>query len=121
VLVKLRLGCIGFFFLVGLALIVFWRPISKRMTDWSFEKTTAAIEEVLPADDAREARVVMEALLTTMKRDGVPREHAEEARAFQEYAFGMLKNNEVTEDEAREMVSRARALLEKLDPGALPE
>lgn len=119
-LVKLRLGCIGFFFLIGLALVVFWRPISKRMTDWSFEKTTAAVEEVLPADDGDEAREVMEALLATMKRDGVPREHAEDARAFQEYAFGMLKNSEVTEDEARELVSRARELLQKLDPGAVP-
>lgn len=119
-LVKLRLGCIGVFFLVGLTLVVFWRPISKRMTDWSFERTTAAVEEVLPGPDGRQAREVMEALLTAMKREGIPREHAEEAREFQEHAFGMLKNNEVTEDEARELVRRARELLAKLDPAAIP-
>jgi FAD/FMN-containing dehydrogenase len=62
----------------------------------------------------------MEALLTAMKREGIPREHAEEAREFQEHAFGMLKNNEVTEDEARELVRRARELLAKLDPAAIP-
>jgi hypothetical protein len=115
--VKLRLGCMGTAFLVGLALLLFWRPISRRMTDWTFDQTTARVVSVLPEPERVEARELCEDLWTHVRDRGIPPEHAERFGEFRAAAFGMLKNDEVTEDEAREFLSRVREILEEMYAG----
>lgn len=115
--VKLRLGCIGTAFLVGLVLIIFWRPISKRMTEWTFERTTAAVVAALPEHEREEASETCERLWTNIRERGIPKADRERFDEFREATFAMLKNNEVTEDEAREFVERVRKILEELYPG----
>jgi hypothetical protein len=114
--VKLRLGCVGTAFLVGLVLILFWRPISQRMTDWTFDQTTARVVEVLPEREREEARALCEHLWSNVREHGIPREHTERFGEFREATFAMLKNNEVTEDEAREFLDRVREILAEMYP-----
>ena len=119
-LMKIRLGCLGIFVLAALALLVFWKPISTRMTEWMFASTTEMVAEAMPDGRGEEAVEVCEALWRTLRSGTLGPEHREAVDTFREEAFAMLKNNEVTADEAVKFVERARALLREIDPDALP-
>lgn len=112
---KIRLGCLGVVFVLGLALIIFWRPIVKHQTDSMFRKTTAAVVDALPRAEQDEAVEVCGALWDRIREHGVPEAASERYKTFASEAFAMLKNQEVTEEEARAFVQRARELLETLE------
>lgn len=114
--VKMRLGCIGTAFLVGLVLVVFWRPISRRMTDWTFDQTTEHVVAMLPAGERDDAFRLCERLWSNVREHGIPDEHRERFDEFRKEAFKMLQNNEITEEEARDFIERARTMLETVYP-----
>ena len=116
---KIKLGCITTAIVLGLAALIFFRPISRKMTDWTFDQTTRHVAAALPFEERAEAEAICEELWTRVKTDGVPPEHTERFSDFRKETFGMLQNNEVTEDEAREFVERVRAVLEDLYPVGL--
>jgi len=115
-LMKLRLGCIGTVLLTVLFLVVFWRPIAERMTDWTFEQTTEHVTAALPEAERGEAAELCERLFTNVRERGIPERHRERFTEFRKAAFGMLQNNEVTEEEARDFVERVRDILDEMYP-----
>ena len=117
---KFRLGCIGLIFLLGLAAILFWRPAYRAMSDWMFEKTTARVVEVLPADEREEALEVCEQFWATIKERGIDAEHAELIKEFRMEALRMMQNNEVTPEEARAFVERVRETMAEIYPDTVP-
>ena len=117
---RFRIGCIGLIFLLGLATILFWRPLYRNMSDWMFEKTTERVVEVLPADEREEALEVCEMFWATVKERGIDERHAELIKEFRMETLRMMQNNEVTPEEAREFVERVRETMMEIYPDAVP-
>lgn len=113
---RVRMGCYVTVFLIGLVAIVLWRPIARRAWDRMYQNTVTAVVAALPADERPEATAVCDALWTTIRTRGIPSEHVEAFAEFRRSAWAMLKNQEVTEEEARAFVVRARGMLGELDP-----
>jgi hypothetical protein len=106
-----RIGCAAVFLIVVIGLALALGPISRRISNSVFEKTTATVIEGLPEAERSAASERCEALWATIRSKGIPNQHLGAFKEFQKYTFTILEDHTVSEPEAREFLARA----EKLD------
>jgi len=105
-----RIGCAALFVFVVIGLALAFGPISRRISNSVFEKTTAAVVEGLPEAERAGARRRCESLWTTIRAKGIPNQHLDAFKDFQKYTFTILEDHTVSETEAREFLTRAEKL-----------
>jgi hypothetical protein len=106
---KWRTGCALTFFVVAIGLLLAWGPVTRRISNSVFEKTTVEVVAAFPEAEQPRARQACEALWTAIRR-GIPNPHLESFKDFQKFTFVVLEDHVVSESEAREFVTRAEKL-----------
>ncbi len=114
-----RLTIVTFLTVVVLALglVAFCGPVSRRVNDYVFAKTTEKVVTGLPADERAAAQAVCDRLWDAYKTYGVTAETDSAFAAFRRHTFLILEDDEVSTDEARRFVREAEDVTAVLESG----